>query len=171
MLLYSSRKSPGISHTCLLPILPLKIQCGLSTGTSKNPLSVGIGLWLIMQGLHFERRLAVRLSNTWKYVCNGSIQAINLCLKCVIPEARRESKHRPVAMISQGGGGIIRGKNWTSILRGGGVSSWKNVDLCSIPYGGSLWPGGGGSPENPDPPPPPTGLKHYHHAPPPSQSH
>ena len=34
------RKSPRIGHTFLLPILPLKIQCGLSTGTSKNPLSV-----------------------------------------------------------------------------------------------------------------------------------
>ena len=153
MLLYSSRKSPGISHTCLLPILPLKIQCGLSTGTSKNPLSVGIGLWMIMQGLHFERRLAVRLSNTWKYVCNGSIQGINLCLKCVIPEARRESKHRPVAMISQGGGG--------------GYYSGEKLDLN--PKGGShlgkmwtfaLYPmepldRGGGISRKPRPPPPP----------------
>ena len=36
---------------------------------------------MIMQGLQFERPLAVRLSNTWKYVCNGSILGISLCLK------------------------------------------------------------------------------------------
>ena len=33
-ILENYRKSPRIGRTFLLPILPLKIQCGLSTGTS-----------------------------------------------------------------------------------------------------------------------------------------
>ena len=51
---------------------------------------------------------------------------------------------RPVARISQGGGGLIRGKVDLKPKGGGGVSFGKNVDLCNLPYG-AFGPKGRGS--------------------------
>ena len=49
-------------------------------------------------------------------------------------------RRRPVARISQGGGGSYSGGKWTLSLKG--VSFGKTVDLCTVPYG-AFGPRGG----------------------------